>query len=111
LGSGKCASVTAWGVRGWMAGLRVTAIVLLGANGVVAQNIMVDASPSHVVNTFSPPHALGGAIDRLRAGEGAPGEEETRITKEEVDKNTDTLLPTRCRIGDSVGEMGTGGRG
>ena len=48
--------------------------------------------PSHVVNSFSPPHALGGAIDRLRAGEGAPGKEETRLSKEVVDKNTDTLL-------------------
>jgi hypothetical protein len=45
-----------------------------------------------MVNTFSPPHALGGAIDRLCAGTGAPGSEEgTRLTKELVD-NTDMLL-------------------
>lgn len=33
-----------------------------------AQKVVVDATPSHVVNTFSPPHALGAAIDRLRTG-------------------------------------------
>jgi hypothetical protein len=33
-----------------------------------AQKVVVDAAPSHVVNTFSPPHALGAAIDRLRTG-------------------------------------------
>ena len=31
-----------------------------------AQKVVVDAD--HVVNTFSPPHALGAAIDRLRTG-------------------------------------------
>lgn len=70
----------------------MSAAALLVASGVAAQNVVVDASPSHVVNTFSPPHALGGAIDRLRAGEGAPGAAETHLTKEQVDKNTDTLL-------------------
>ena len=34
----------------------------------VTQTVTVDASPSHVANTFSPPHALGAAIDRLRTG-------------------------------------------
>src|ERR1700719_2125323 len=33
-----------------------------------AQKVVVDAAPSHVANTFSPPHALGAAIDRLRTG-------------------------------------------
>ncbi|MGB7438051.1 MAG: discoidin domain-containing protein [Candidatus Acidiferrum sp.] len=70
--------------------------IILGSFSVplsaLAQNVVVDATPSHVLNTFSPPHALGGAIDRLRAGEGAPGREETHLTKEQVDKNTDTLL-------------------
>src|SRR5215470_7279294 len=33
-----------------------------------AQTITVDATPSHVANTFSPPRALGAAIDRLRTG-------------------------------------------
>ncbi len=58
-----------------------------------AQTVVVDVTPSHIVNTFSPPHALGGAIDRLRAGTGAPGDEETsKLSKDIVDKNTDTLL-------------------
>ena len=33
-----------------------------------AQKVTVDATPSRVANTFSPPHALGAAIDRLRTG-------------------------------------------
>ncbi len=33
-----------------------------------AQTIVVDAAPSHVVNTFSPARSLGAAIDRLRTG-------------------------------------------
>src|SRR5271165_3665258 len=76
--------------KGWVTGI-ATGLLLAGSNA-WAQNVVVDATPSHVVNTFSPPHSLGGAIDRLRAGEGAPGREETRLTKEAVDKNTDTLL-------------------
>jgi len=66
--------------------------LLVAAGAARAQNIVVDATPSHVLNTFSPPQALGGAIDRLRAGEGAPGAEETRLSKEQVDRNTDALL-------------------
>ena len=80
------------GMKQWIVAVGVAIGVLLAGSGAVAQNIVVDATPSHVVNTFSPPHALGGAIDRLRAGTGAPGSEETRLTKEQVDKNTDTLL-------------------
>ncbi len=34
----------------------------------LAQTVTVDAAPTHVVNTFSPPHTLGAAIDRLRTG-------------------------------------------
>jgi len=30
-----------------------------------AQTIQVDATPSHVVNTFSPPYALGSTVDRV----------------------------------------------
>ena len=66
--------------------------MLLAASSAAAQNVVVDATPAHVVNTFSPPQALGGAIDRLRAGTGAPGVENQRVTKEEVDQNTDALL-------------------
>jgi hypothetical protein len=80
------------GSKRWMAGSGVAITVLIAASGSLAQNLVVDATPSHVVNVFSPPHALGGAIDRLRAGEGAPGKEETRPSKELVHKNTDTLL-------------------
>jgi hypothetical protein len=47
-----------------------------------AQNIVVDAAPSHAVNTFSPFRALGGAIDRLRGGN----------TREENEKHTERLL-------------------
>jgi hypothetical protein len=65
---------------------------LLMAMSVSAQSVVVDATPSHAVNTFSPPHALGGAIDRLRAGEGGPGRESTPATKEQVDQNTESLL-------------------
>jgi hypothetical protein len=33
-----------------------------------AQNLVVDATPSHVANTFSPIKALGGTVDRLSNG-------------------------------------------
>jgi hypothetical protein len=46
------------------------------------QNIVVDAAGSHVVNSFSPPRALGGAIDRLRGGP----------TREANERNTERLL-------------------
>ena len=57
-----------------------------------AQEIVVDASPSHVANAFSPVRALGAGVDRLRAGEGAPHMDRREITKEEVERNTDQLL-------------------
>ena len=67
--------------------------ILCFSRAMPAQTIVVDATPTHILNTFSPPHALGAAIDRLRAGTGAPGSEEgRRLSKEEFDKNTDTLL-------------------
>jgi hypothetical protein len=44
------------------------AAFLCAPNLAVAQKVTVDAAPSHVANTFSPPHALGAAIDRLRTG-------------------------------------------
>ena len=47
-----------------------------------AQSIVVDAAPSHAVNSFSPVTSLGGAIDRLRGGP----------TKEDNEKNTERLL-------------------
>jgi hypothetical protein len=59
---------------------------------VLAQQVVVDATPSHVVNSFSPMRSLGAGVDRLRAGEGAPEMDRRRITKEEVEQNTDKLL-------------------
>ena len=47
-----------------------------------AQNIVVDAAQSHVVNSFSPFRALGGGIDRLRGG----------TTREENEKHTERML-------------------
>jgi hypothetical protein len=80
------------GIMRWLAGMGVTLGALLVSSGAGAQNIVVDVTPSHVVNTFSPPHALGGAIDRLRSGDSAPGQERAQPTKERVDRNTDMLL-------------------
>jgi F5/8 type C domain len=78
--------------KGWIA-LEIVAIgLLIAGSRAAAQSIVVDTTPTHVVNVFSPPHALGGAIDRLRAGTGAPGAEEIRLPKEVIDKNTETLL-------------------
>ncbi|HUL76825.1 MAG TPA: discoidin domain-containing protein [Vicinamibacteria bacterium] len=77
---------------------RVTGICLLAAWSIIvadralAENIVVDAAPSHVANSFSPPRALGGAIDRLRPGTGAPSTAGRRPTREELERNTDTLL-------------------
>ena len=49
---------------------------VLFPGGAKAQNIVVDAAPSHAVNSFSPPRALGGAIDRLRGGATTRGQRE-----------------------------------
>jgi hypothetical protein len=55
-------------------------IALTGAAS--AQKLVVDAAPSHAVNSFSPLQALGGAIDRLRGGG----------TREANEKYTERLL-------------------
>src|SRR6202000_2203967 len=68
------------------------ALGMLSSSGVLAQKIVVDATPSHVANSFSPIRALGAGVDRWRAGEGAPEMDRSRITKEEVERNTDELL-------------------
>jgi F5/8 type C domain len=47
-----------------------------------AQEIVVDTAPSHVVNSFSPVRALGGAIDRQHGGN----------TREEIEKHTQWVL-------------------
>ena len=59
-------------------------VFLLLASAASAQNIVVDAAPTHAVNSFSPPRSLGGAIDRLGVNGG--------MTKEENEKNTERLL-------------------
>ena len=51
-----------------VAGFLVVAGLIWTTVNAVAQKVTVDATPSHVANTFSPPHALGAAIDRLRTG-------------------------------------------
>src|SRR5580698_6610033 len=58
------------------------AMLLWLANVATAQNVVVDAAPSHAVNSFSPARALGGAIDRLRGGN----------TREDNEKHTERLL-------------------
>jgi hypothetical protein len=64
-------------------GIGLSIGLLLGmAKAASAQNIVVDAAPSHAVNSFSPFRALGGAIDRLRGGD----------TKEANEKHTERLL-------------------
>lgn len=60
--------------------LAVSVVVVTSA--VNAQHVIVDAAPSHAVNSFSPPRAFGGAIDRLRGG----------ATREENERNTERLL-------------------
>jgi hypothetical protein len=81
----------AWRTGFELAGVCV-AIGTLFSSGVRAQTIVVDATPSHAVNSFNPIRALGAGVDRLRAGEGAPEMDRSRITKEEVEGNTDKLL-------------------
>lgn len=72
-------TATKWHVLGIGLGI---GLFLGMAGAACAQNIVVDAAPSHAVNAFSPFRALGGAIDRLRGGN----------TKEENEKNTERLL-------------------
>ena len=43
-------------------------VFLFALKPLLAQTVTVDAAPSHVLNTFNPPRALGAAIDRLRTG-------------------------------------------
>ena len=61
---------------------KITLFVLAPLCAMSADRIVVDAAPSHVVNSFSPLRALGGAIDRLRGGR----------TQEENEKHTERLL-------------------
>jgi len=67
-------------------------VLFLAASTTLAQQVVVDATPSHVVNSFSPIRALGAGVDRLRSGEGAPKVAKGAITKQGVEENTDKLL-------------------
>ena len=82
----------AWRTRFELAVVCAAIGVLSSSVAVLAQKVVVDATPSHVVNVFSPLRALGAGVDRLRAGEGAPEMDRRSITKEEVESNTDQLL-------------------
>lgn len=82
----------AWWTRSGLAGICVAIGALFPSATVSAQKVVVDATPSHVVNAFSPIRSLGAGVDRLRAGEGAPEMARSNITKEEVERNTDQLL-------------------
>jgi hypothetical protein len=82
----------AWRMRFEVAVVCAAIGVLSLSASVLAQKVLVDATPSHVVNAFSPIRALGAGVDRLRAGEGAPAMDRGSITKEEVEQNTDKLL-------------------
>lgn len=44
------------------------ALLVAGAISARAQTVLVDVTPDHVVNSFSPPYALGAGVDRLRLG-------------------------------------------
>ena len=59
---------------------QVVGLVFWMAAAAGAQNIVVDAAPSHAVNSFSPPRALGGAIDRLRGGQTQGGQRKEHRT-------------------------------
>ncbi len=82
----------AWRTRFELAVISAGGLALFACATVLAQKVIVDATPSHVVNAFSPIRALGAGVDRLRAGEGAPELDRRNVTKEEVEQNTDKLL-------------------
>ena len=50
---------------GLLPALLLLSIALAGSRFAEAQTITVDATPSHVVNTFSPLYALGSTVDRV----------------------------------------------
>src|SRR4029077_4478397 len=43
----------------------LTTLVTFWSVNSEAETIRVDATPSHVVNSFSPPYALGSTVDRV----------------------------------------------
>ena len=56
------------GIYRVLTALFLVVLLVVLTNAAVAQKVIVDANPAHVANTFSPPHSLGAAIDRLRTG-------------------------------------------
>jgi hypothetical protein len=75
--------IVSTGMKWRILGISLTVSVFFWLEGAAsAQSIVVDAAPSHVVNSFSPLRALGGGIDRLRGG----------ATKEENEKHTERML-------------------
>lgn len=46
---------------------KIAAVVILPllSTAISAQTITVDISPTHMVNSFSPPYALGSTVDRI----------------------------------------------
>jgi len=68
--------------RAAAAALSLSLLVFLGSVGKAQNSIAVDATPSHVINSFSPLRFLGGAIDRLRGGP----------TKEGNERHTEMLI-------------------
>src|SRR5271166_3154711 len=54
-----------WRTRAGSVCVLLAAILLSWPLVATAQTIQVDATPSHVVNVFSPPYALGSTVDRV----------------------------------------------
>jgi len=48
--------------------MRTMAFLTAAAGIATAQNLVVDATPSHVANSFSPIRALGAGVDRIGLG-------------------------------------------
>jgi F5/8 type C domain len=55
----------ATGMRGELLKVLLLAVVIILKCASSAQTVVVDANPSHVLNTFSPPYALGSTVDRV----------------------------------------------
>jgi len=49
----------------FIASLCSLSVIVLTPIPIGAQTVRVDATPSHVLNKFSPPYALGSTVDRV----------------------------------------------
>ncbi len=74
---------------------RLGAAFVAAAASAAAQHIVVDVTPSHVANSFSPVRARGAAVDRLRAPGGGRGAPAHKATREEVERHVETVLSGR----------------